>query len=198
MHASGEFGNLSGSLINIALFLKSQISSGKSIEFLTLSDGRGSFFQTTRLALACSSVMYIVKYSGRGVQIVPQGLPLAQDPRLLNSYVKYISPSNGSPGMDSFSATMLIICELIDEFQVGERPSEYAVLFGQVNAVTAAQGAIMGTSGYAGPYLLKYMLYSLYSLYLMLLLVTDLVPNNEWNSIWLIAVCCAFLIKIRT
>jgi hypothetical protein len=57
----GEFGNLSGSLINICLFLKSQISSGKSIEFLTLSDGTGGFFQTTRVGLATSSIMYIVK-----------------------------------------------------------------------------------------------------------------------------------------
>lgn len=37
-------------------------------------------------------------------------------------------------------------------------------------------------------YLMKYLLYILYSLYLLLLLMTDLVPNNEWNSIWISAV----------
>lgn len=32
---------------------------------------------------------------------------------------------------------------------------------------------------------MKYLLYLLYSLYLLLLLMTDLVPSNEWNSIWI-------------
>lgn len=32
---------------------------------------------------------------------------------------------------------------------------------------------------------MKYLLYILYSLYLLLLLMTDLVPSNEWNSIWI-------------
>ena len=56
----GEFGNMSGALVNICLFIKAQISSGKSIEFITLQDGSvGGSFQTTRIALACSSVMYL-------------------------------------------------------------------------------------------------------------------------------------------
>lgn len=184
----GEFGNLSGSLVNICLFLKSQISSGKSVEFLTLSDGAGGFFQTTRVGLACSSVMYVVKYNGRGTTIKPDGLPLGQDKRLLASYTKYISPSNGSPGMSPFMACILIIGELVDEFQMGEKASEYAVLFGQINAVTGAEGSIGGTAGYAQPYVMKYLLYVLFILYLLLLLVTDLVPNNEWNSVWISAV----------
>lgn len=184
----GEFGNLSGSLINICLFLKSQISSGKSIEFITLPDGNGQFYQTTRVGLACSSAMYIVKYAGRGTTLVPEGLPIGQDPRLLVSYQRYLSPTNGSPGMNPFQACILLISELIDEFQAGEKPSEYAVLFAQINAVTAAEGAIGGTTGYASPYLMKYLLYILYSLYLILLLMTALVPQNEWNSIWISAI----------
>jgi hypothetical protein len=92
--------------------------------------------------------------------------------------------------MNEFQAGMLIVSELIDEFQAGEKPSEYAVLFGQINSVTAAEGAIMGTSGYAGPYIMKYMLYILYILYLFLLLVTDLIPNNEWNASWIVAILC--------
>lgn len=184
----GQFGNLSGSLVNICLFLKSQISSGKSIEFLTLSDGSGGFYQTTRLGLVCSSVCYAVKYVGRGVTIVPEGLPIGQDAKLLASYVKYTSPANGSGGMSPFMALILMIGELVDDFQSGEKPSEYAVLFTQINSVTGAEGAIGGISGYSGPYVMKYLLYILYSLYLLLLLVTDLVPNNEWNSIWISAV----------
>lgn len=184
----GEFGNLSGSLINICLFLKSQMSSGKAVDYLTLADGTGGFFQTTRAALVCSSTMYIVKYTGRGVKIVPEGLPLGQDPKLLASFTKLLAPANGSPGMSPFSACILMIGELVDDFQAGEKPSEYAVLFTQLNAVTAAEGSIGGTAGYSGPYLMKYLLYALYSLYLVLLLVTDLVPNNEWNSVWISAI----------
>ena len=181
----GEFGNLSGSLVNICLFLKSQISSGKSVDFLTLSDGNGGFFQTTRIGLVCASVCYVVKYEGRKAKIQPEGLPLGQDKRLLASYTRYTYPSNGSPGMTPFMACILMIGEILDEFQIGEKASEYAVLFGQINAVTAAEGAIGATSGYSGPYLMKTLLYVLYSLYLLLLLVTDLVPNNQWNSIWI-------------
>jgi hypothetical protein len=187
----GEFGNLSGSLVNICLFLKSQISSGKTVEFITLSDGKGGFFQTTRVGLVCASIMYVVKYTGRGKKIIPAGLPLGQDNRLLASYNRYVSPSNGSPGMSPFMACILMIGELVDEFQTGEKASEYAVLFGQINAVTGAEGTIGGTAGYGQPYLMKYLLYLLYSLYLLLLLMTELVPNNRWNSVW-ISVVLAF------
>lgn len=184
----GQFGNLSGSLVNICLFIKSQISSGKTIEFLTVPDGKGGFYQTTRIALVCSSVCYAVKYVGRGVAIIPEGLPIGQDPALLASYIRYTSASNGAPGMSPFMALILMIGELVDQFQAGEKPSEYAVLFTQISAATGAEGAIGGISGYSGPYIMKYLLYMLYTLYLLLLLVTDLVPNNEWNSVWISAV----------
>jgi hypothetical protein len=133
----GEFGNLSGSLVNVCLFVKSQISSGKSIEFINLADGSGGFFKTTKIGLVCASVMYSVKYTGRGEKIWAVGLPIGQDPTLLRSYTLLTSASNGSPGMSSFNALLLMLGELIDDFQVGERASEYAVLFGQINAVRA-------------------------------------------------------------
>jgi len=181
----GEFGNLSGSLINISLFLKSQISSGKTVEFLTLADGTGGFFQTTRVGLVCSSIIFVVKYVGRGTRIIPEGLPLGQDARLLKSYNALISPANGSPGMSPFSACILLVGELLDEYSLNEKASEYAVLFGQLNAVTQAEGAIGGTAGYNQPYVMKWLLTILYILYLFLLAATDLVPNNRWNSLWI-------------
>jgi hypothetical protein len=184
----GQFSNLSGSLINVCLFIKSQISSGKTVDFIVLKDGNNGFYQTTRIGLVCSSVCYVVKYAGRGVNIVPEGLPIGQDAALLESYKIYTSPAKGSPGMTPFMALVLMIGELVDDFQKGEKPSEYAVLFTQINAITAAEGAIGGITGYSGPYIMKYLLYMLYSLYLLLLLVTDLVPNNEWNSVWISAV----------
>tara|TARA_B110000971_G_C20029558_1_gene510671 strand:- start:428 stop:1528 length:1101 start_codon:yes stop_codon:yes gene_type:complete len=184
----GEFGNMSGSLVNICLFLKSQISTGKTVDFISLSDGDGGYFQTTRIALACSTIMYVVKYTGRGTTIVPEGLPLGQDARLLKTYYTLTSPANGSPGMSPFSACLLIVGELVDDFQIGEKASEYAVLFGQINAVTAAEGGIGGTAGYGQPYLMKWLLIILYTIYLFFIAITDLVPNNRWNSLWIGAV----------
>lgn len=169
----GQYGNLTGSLINICLFLKSQIASGKSIDFLMLQDGKGSTFKTTRVGLVCASIPYIVKYNGRGTEIKPEGLPLGQDSRLLRSYITLVTPGTGGPGMSSFSACILLMGELIDEFQTGEKPSEYSVLFGQLNAVTAAEGSIGGTAGYSTPYLMKYLLYTLQMLYLLLFLAVS-------------------------
>jgi len=90
--------------------------------------------------------------------------------------------------MRPFTACILIIGELVDEFQTGEKASEYAVLFTQINSVTASEGSIGGTAGYSTPYIMKYLLYILYTLYLLLLLITDLVPNNKWNSVWISAI----------
>jgi len=148
----GGFGDLSGSVINIALYVKSQISSGKTIEFITLADGSGGFFQTTRIALALSSVCFIVKYNGRNTKILPVQLPLGQDPKLLEAYSRLLAPANGSKGVDEFAAIILTIGELVDEFQQNQKAAEYSVLFSQITATTGAQGRISGTAGYGGPY----------------------------------------------
>lgn len=186
----GEFGNASGSVINLCLFIKSQMASGKSIEYLTLptDEFMTSFYTTTRPALVCSSIMGVLKYSGRGRPIWPEGLALAQDPKLLAAFKAYITPANGNPGLAPFAALILMLGELVDEFQIGERASEYAVIFGQINALTAAEGAISGTNGYSGPYILDYMLIVLYTLYLTLVIITNLVPTNGWNSVWIAAI----------
>ena len=98
----------------------------------------GGFYQTTRIGLTLSSIAYIVKYNARGTKIISTGLPLSQDSKLLAAFNRYTSPSNGSGGMGEFSAVLLLLSELVDEFSLGEKPSEYAVLFGQINAITAA------------------------------------------------------------
>tara|TARA_B110000858_G_scaffold186535_1_gene229823 strand:- start:43 stop:564 length:522 start_codon:yes stop_codon:yes gene_type:complete len=94
----------------------------------------------------------------------------------------------GAPGMTPFAACILLIGELVDELSTGERASEYSVLFSQINAVTGAEGAIMGTAGYSTPYIMKWLLFTLQILYIVLLLMTDLVPHNEWNSCWIVAI----------
>ena len=96
----------------------------------------------------------MLKYSGRGKPIWPEGLALSQDVKLLTAFKQYLMPSNGSPGLAPFAALILMLGELMDEFQIGERASEYAVIFNQINAITAAEGAISGTNGYSGPYIM--------------------------------------------
>ena len=127
------------------------------------ADGKGGFFQTTRIALVCASIMGVLKYSGRGKPIWAEGLALSQDPRLLAAFKAYTTPTNGSPGLTPFATLILMVgvrrrflqtptCtglshsfadlllysvhhknkqELIDEFQIGERASEYAVRRGR-------------------------------------------------------------------
>lgn len=179
-----EFQNLAGSAIDICILAKSQIASGKTVEFLTLSDGRGGFFRTTRLALACSSLCYIVKYRGRGAKIIPEGLPLGQDQRLLQSYKNITSAGNGSRGVNPFPACMLIIAELIDELCLGQKPSEYAALMSRLNSAAAAEGAIAATASYVQPYLIGVLLWVIYILYFFLLACTELVPEGGFNSLW--------------
>jgi hypothetical protein len=106
----------------------------------------------------------------------------------LNSFNRLTSPANGSPGMNEFAALILMVGELVDEFQTqaGDRSSEYSVLFNQLNGITNAEGNISGTAGYSGPFLMKYLLYALNILYLILLLITALVPQNGYNAIWIV------------
>ena len=82
-----------------------------------------------------------------------------------------------------------MIGEQIDQIQRSEKKdSEYAVLFAQLNAVTAAEGAIGAAAGYNPPYILDGLLFVAFILYLGLALVSDLVPNNGANAIWISAV----------
>ena len=94
-----EFSNLTGSLINLALWVKSQMVDGKrAVETLDLPDGSGGCFQANRIGMTLASVPYAVKYVGRGVDIMPEGLPLGQDPNLVNKYKEYTA--KGQVGAD--------------------------------------------------------------------------------------------------
>ena len=186
-----EFNNLTGSLINLALWVKSQMVSGKRYaKPLTLPDGSGGTYTTNKIGLTLSSVPYIVKYVGRGVEIQPEGLPLGQDKELVKAYKTYTQkPSASSASMTPFVAAVLMLGEQIDEIQRGEKKdTEYAVLFAQLNAVTAAEGTIGATTGYNPPYILDALLFVVFVLFLVLTLVGDLIPNNHANAIWIAAV----------
>jgi hypothetical protein len=155
-----------------------------------LDDGSGGKFTTTLIGLTLASVPYIVKYAGRNVEITPEGLPLGQSPYLLDMYNKYTAPVKGTNAkMKPFKAVMLMISEQIDAIQQGEaNENEYSLLFAQLNAMTAAEGTIGGTAGYNPPYILDALLFIVFVLFLILTLVSDLIPNNNANAIWIAAV----------
>jgi hypothetical protein len=186
-----EFGNLTGSVINLALWVKSQMVAGKRYaKPLDLPDGSGGTYVTNKIGLTLASVPYIVKYVGRGVDIIPEGLPLGQDPELVATYKRYTQPGKSSTAtMTPFAASVLMLGEQIDTIQRGEKKdTEYAVLFAQLNAVTAAEGNIGAATGYNPPYILDALLFVVFVLFLLLTLVSDLIPNNDANAIWISAV----------
>lgn len=186
-----QFGNLTGSLINLSLWVKSQMVSTKTAAALMpLPDGSGGTYMANKIGLTLASVPYVVKYVGRGVDIMPEGLPIGQDKQLVDRYNEFTANSmfGSSGGLSPFAAIVLMISEQIDQVQKGEKASEYAVLFAQLNAVTGAEGAIGGVSAYVAPYIMTALLYALVVLYLFLALISDLIPNNGGNSIWIAAV----------
>lgn len=186
-----QFGKLTGSVINIALWAKSQMLSSKAAAALvSLPDGNGGTYVANKIGLTLATVPYIVKYVGRGVDIMPEGLPIGQDRQLVDRYNDFVVTSTfgSSGGLAPFAAIVLMIGEQIDEVQKGEKSAEYSALFTQLNAVTGAEGAIGAVSAYAAPYIMTTLLYALVVLYLLLVLISDLIPNNGGNSIWIAAV----------
>lgn len=186
-----QFGRLAGSAVNIAIWIKSQMVSTKAAAVLMpLPDGNGATYMANKIGLTLASVPYVVKYVGRGVDIKPEGLPIGQDRQLVERYNDFTASSmfGSSGGMAPFAAIVLMIGEQIDEVQKGEKPSEYAMLFAQLNALTGAEGTIGAVSAYAAPYIMTALLYALVVLYLLFVLVSDLIPNNGGNSIWIAAV----------
>ena len=163
----------------------------RAVREVSLPDGSGGCYNTNKIGMTLASVPYVVKYVGRGVAIRPEGLPLGQDKKLVEKYREYAAKSQpGASGtMTPFTALVLMIGEHIDQIQRAEKKdSEYAVLFAQLNAVTAAEGAIGATSGYNPPYIMDGLLFVVFILYLTLALVSDLIPNNGANAIWIAAI----------
>ena len=189
-----EFNSLSGSLINLALFVKSQMLGQKrAVTNVTLLDGNGSnsVYETNKIGMTLSSVPYVVKYVGRGVHVDPQGLPLGQDEQLVKKYLEYTTSGlkGSAESMKPFTALILMLGEQLDQIQRGEsKDSEYTVLFTQLNAVTSSQGTIKALTGYNPPHILDGLLFIVFILYLGLALVSDLIPNNGANSIWISAI----------
>ena len=187
-----EFNNLTGSLINLALWVKSQKVPDKTTTALReYDDGSGQKYVTNQISMTLSSVPYIVKYVGRGVDIWPEGLPIGQDADLVKTYKRYAAKNTqGSTGsMTPFTVAVLMLGEQIDQIQRGEKKdTEYAVLFAQLNAITNAEGTIAACSGYNPPYIMDALIFVVFGLFLVLTLVSDLIPNNGANAVWIAAI----------
>ena len=96
--------------------------------------------------------------------------------------------------MSDFTAIVLMISEQIDNIQAPvKKGSEYSVLFAQLNAVTNAEAKITGTAGYQPPYILDAMLYIVFILFMLLITVSDLIPTNRGNAVWLGGWLCSAL-----
>jgi len=200
-----EFGNLTGALVNLAVWVRSQRNTkGWSVApirpLANDSTSPPTYYETTRLALVLASAPYIVKYNGRGVKVIPELLPLGQDQSLVDIFKKYITRSNSTERMSDFTAIVLMISEQIDDIQAPiKKGSEYSVLFAQLNAVTAAEASITGTAGYQPPYILDAMLYIVFVLFLLLMVIGDLIPSNRGNAVWLagvVVLCTAVFFQI--
>ena len=76
-----EFNNLTGSLINLALWVKSQMVRDKrAVDALDLPDGSGGCYRTNQIGMTLASVPYAVKYVGRGVDISPRACRSGRTP----------------------------------------------------------------------------------------------------------------------
>ena len=208
----GEFGNLTGSLINLAIWVRSQRLGGYNLDTITPLSGFGKrghnntyqeTYATNRLALVLASVPYIVKYNGRHVAVVPEWLPMGQDPKgtLVDVFKRLTCKGNGTERMSDFAAAVLMISEQLDQLLAtkGTKDAEYAAVFAQLNAATAAEGTIGATAGYVAPYLLDAMNYIVFVLFMLLLVISDVIPTNDGNAIWiapLVALCTAAFFQI--
>ena len=196
----GEFGNLTGSLINLAIWVRSQNLDGSNLDTLPLLSGFGDKYCTNRLALVLASVPYIVKYNGRHVPVVPEWLPLGQDKVLVNVFKRLTAKSHGTERMSDFAASILMISEQLDQIhRQNPKDAEYAAVFAQLNAVTSAEGTIGATAGYVAPYLLDAMNYIVFILFMLLLVISDVIPTNDGNAIWiapLVALCTVAFFQI--
>lgn len=212
-----EFGNLTGAVVNLALFVKSQrsttgvgaaalVEANEPLGVAPLRlradpDDASVNYRTNRLALLLASVPYVVKYNGRKTKVVPELLPLGQVPDLVARFRGCLEKTAyANVPMSDVTALVLIISDLIDEIQRGEiKDTEYVVLFDQLNALTAAEGTISATAGYEPPYIVDAMLYVVFALFMLLLLIGDLVPTHRGNAVWLsalVVLCTAAFFQI--
>ena len=185
----GQFGNLCGACVNLAIWTRSLVSSGK-IEVLALPDVDGGTYRTTEIGLILASIPYIVKYQYRGTEIKLEQLPLGASPGLLARAKALVDPPKATAKVPPFLAAVVLLGQFFDDLEhAGQiKGPELGLVFNQLNALTGAEGAIGGIDGYGQPGILTVLMYLLFGSYFVLLTLGDVAIKNGWQSLWIIAV----------
>lgn len=174
--------------INIAVWSRSLVSK-EEFQDVTLPDGRGGVYQTTRLGLLLASFPYAVQFTYRGQADIPfERLPLGGDAALLARAEELTSSDDGFVGVSPFTALLMQLSEYIHNLEDrGEiQPSELGTLFAQIDALTAAEGKIASSVTFAYPRILRALLYGVFASWLFLLSLTEIAPASGWHSLWLV------------
>lgn len=185
----GHFGNLAGSCVNLSIWARSLVTSGR-LALVTLPDGNGGIFETTELGLILSTVPYVVKYENRGVAVRFEDLPISGSAALLERAKELTTRTHGLAPVNAFTALVVILAERFDDYEAMEliKPAELGLFYSQLSTLTAEEGSIGGAVSYAPPFILNLLLYTVFLIYYALLVVSDLGPTNEWNATWIVAV----------
>jgi len=189
--AVGHFGNLAGVCLNIAIWSRSMVTDPNTdFDYLTLADGFGGSYSTTEMGLLLASIPFIVKYTYRGTSVRYEELPLGSSDSLLRRVLELTNPKNGQVPVSGFVAAIVLIGEKIDGYEArgAIEPPEMATIFAQLGKLTAEEGTIGGGVVYSQPGIITLLLYITFFAYCVLLILSDLGPNNEWNSLWITAV----------
>lgn len=189
--AVGHFGNLASGCLNIAIWSRSMVTDPNTdFDYLRLADGFGGSYSTTEMGLLLASIPFIVKYTYRGTSVRYEELPLGSSDSLLRRVLELTNPNNAQVPVSGFVAAIMLIGEKIDGYEArgAIKPPEMATIFAQLGKLTAEEGTIGGGVVYSQPGIITLLLYITFFAYYALLILSDLGPNNEWNSLWITAV----------
>ena len=187
----GQFGNLCGACVNLAIWSRSLVTSGK-LQVNYYADVDGGWYRTTEIGLILASIPYIVKfqyrYGSSGVKL--EQLPVGADKDLLARARALANPSDPNNAVPPFLAMVVLLGQIFDDLEHADqiKGPELGLVFNQLNALTGAEGAIGGIDGYSQPGVLTVLMYLLFILYFTLFTLGDIAINNSWQSLWIVAV----------
>ena len=187
----GQFGNLCGACVNLAIWSRSLVTSGK-LDIKYYADVNGGWYRTTEIGLILASIPYIVKYQYRygGAGVKLEQLPIGADNDLLARARVLTNPSDPNNAVPPFLAMVVLLGHIFDDLEhAGQiKGPELGLVFNQLNALTSAEGAIGGIDGYGQPGVLTVLMYLLFFMYFTLLTLGDIAINNSWQGLWIVAV----------
>jgi predicted membrane chloride channel (bestrophin family) len=163
--------------------------SNDQFQVVTLPNGNGGLYQTTRLGLLLATVPFVVRYTFRGDLDIPfEELAVGGDPVLLERANDLTTSSDQFASVSPFTALLMMIGEYVHNLEDnGEiKPGELGALFKQIDALTAAEGVIASRVSFTYPRILRVLLYIVFFAWLCLLSLTDIGPSSGWNSLWLV------------